>query len=254
MFILCIYSLSYCKSLSTNKKSSTQTTADNSRNSLDWDGIYRGVMPCTDCQGIQTTILLNKDLGYTLKRKYLGKSDSVFENAGKFAWNNEGNIITLSDAGGGQSLRYLVGENVLMQVDQNGNKMSGSLPDDYMLSKSNYAIVEKYWKLVELNGKPIIVDSSFTKEPHIILKEKDNKVIGNGGCNNISGTYKLGNMNRIYFSQMISTQMACPNMTTESEFLRILNMVDNFTIAGDMLVLNKARMAPLARFKTVYMK
>ena len=29
---------------------------------------------------------------------------------------------------------------------------------------------------------------------------------------------------------------------------------DNFNVVGDMLVLNKARMAPLARFKTVYMK
>ena len=33
-----------------------------------------------------------------------------------------------------------------------------------------------------------------------------------------------------------------------------LNTADSYTITGDVLVLNKAKMAPLARFKSVYMK
>jgi len=49
--------------------------------------------------------------------------------------------------------------------------------------------------------------------------------------------------------------MAClNNMEIESQFLKVLTMADNYNIVGDLLVLNKARMAPLARFKTVYMK
>ena len=43
-------------------------------------------------------------------------------------------------------------------------------------------------------------------------------------------------------------------MDLEQEFLDALQNADNFNVVGDMLVLNKARMAPLARFKTVYMK
>jgi hypothetical protein len=43
-------------------------------------------------------------------------------------------------------------------------------------------------------------------------------------------------------------------MDIESQFLQALQAADNYTIVGDMLVLNKAPMAPLARFKTVYMK
>lgn len=117
-----------------------------------------------------------------------------------------------------------------------------------------YEMVEKYWKLTELNGRPINVDILFTKEPHIILKEKDHKVLGHVGCNSISGTYTLGNLNRISFSKMISTKMACPVLDMETEFLKVLGMADSFTITGDMLVLSRARMAPLARFKTVYMK
>jgi len=42
-------------------------------------------------------------------------------------------------------------------------------------------------------------------------------------------------------------------MEIESQFLKVLTMADNYNIV-DLVVLNKARMAPLARFKTVYMK
>lgn len=48
--------------------------------------------------------------------------------------------------------------------------------------------------------------------------------------------------------------MACPRMDVEMEFLSTLEKADNFNVAGDALELNKARMAPLARFKAVYMK
>ena len=34
----------------------------NSMNSLDWEGIYTGLLPCADCEGIQTVIKLNRDL------------------------------------------------------------------------------------------------------------------------------------------------------------------------------------------------
>lgn len=39
------------------------------------------------------------------------------------------------------------------------------------------------------------------------------------------------------------------SMQLESDFLRVLEEADNYVITGDTLVLNKARMAPLARFK-----
>ena len=107
---------------------------------------------------------------------------------------------------------------------------------------------------IELNGRAIAIDSTFFKEPHIILKDGGSRVTGNGGYNNISGEYQLENTSRICFSKMISTKMACPRMELEGEFLEMLQKVDNFNVTGDMLILNKARMAPLARFKVVYLK
>ena len=239
----------FCKSQPKTTKSSISTdTVHTSKNSLDWDGIYRGVLPCADCPGIQKTIYLNKNGSYTLKVKYLGKQDSAKEYSGKFNWNEQGNTITLNE--NNQATSYFVGENRLTQLDMSGNKITGDLAGKYILSKEQYAIREKYWKLIELNGKPVKVDSSFQKEPHIIFKDEENRFVGNGGCNNFSGTYQLDEGNRIKLSQAIVTQMACANMEQESQFLRVLTMADNYNVVGDMLVLNKAKMAPLARFNT----
>src|SRR5215831_10613328 len=98
IFIFCLMLLFSCKTSSKDSKNNLQNGNENSMNSLDWDGIYRGVLPCADCAGMQTTITLNKDLTYVTKIKYLGKSDSVFESSGKFEWNKQGSIIALYDA------------------------------------------------------------------------------------------------------------------------------------------------------------
>jgi heat shock protein HslJ len=243
----------FCKLKSKATKTAMPTdTIHTSQSSLDWDGIYRGVLPCADCEGIQKTVYLNKDNSYKLKVKYIGKQDSAKEYSGTFSWNNQGNTIILNE--NTQAVSYRVGENTLTQLNMSGSKITGELANKYVLSKEKYAILEKYWKLTELMGKPVVMDSSFRKEPHIIFKDEGNRFIGNGGCNNFSGTYQLNDMNRITLSQAVATQMACPNMEVESQFFKVLTMADNYDIVGDMLVLNRARMAPLARFKTVYMK
>jgi heat shock protein HslJ len=43
-------------------------------------------------------------------------------------------------------------------------------------------------------------------------------------------------------------------MDSESMFLKALQMADTYDVRGDTLILNKARMASLARFRAVYMK
>jgi heat shock protein HslJ len=43
--------------------------------------------------------------------------------------------------------------------------------------------------------------------------------------------------------------MACPDMSTEQSFMEALRKVDNYAVKGNELSLNKARMAPLLRFR-----
>ena len=116
------------------------------------------------------------------------------------------------------------------------------------------AITEKYWKLIELNGNAVDIQS-LNREPHIILKKEDNRLNGTGGCNAFNGSYELENTTlRIKFSQVVTTMMACMNMEVESQMYKALESVDNYTISADgkYLSLNKGRMAPLARFELVH--
>lgn len=109
--------------------------ADNSYNALDWQGTYSGILPCADCEGIETTITLSNNLQYTKTTKYLGKkNDRLSKVEGAFSWNKEGSIITLQGIEDPPA-QYLVGENNLFQLDKNGNRITGESAIKYQLKK-----------------------------------------------------------------------------------------------------------------------
>jgi heat shock protein HslJ len=117
----------------------------------------------------------------------------------------------------------------------------------------NYSLTETYWKLIELNGQPVIPVEN-RREAFMILKKEGVRVHGNSSCNTFNGTYTLANETQLSFSKMASTMMACMDMKLENELLETLQRTDNFAIKGKILSLNKARMAPLAKFEAVFMK
>ncbi|MCG7754198.1 copper resistance protein NlpE N-terminal domain-containing protein [Flavihumibacter cheonanensis] len=237
-----------CKTPAT---SNSLPTGDNSMTSLDWNGVYTGVLPCADCEGIETTLQLMKDKTYTLTRNYLGKSSEPVTSSGTFTWDASGANIQLSGEDPG---KYKVGENQLMHLDKDGNRITGELAANYVLAKDVSGITEKYWKLVELNGQPVTKTDDMRKEPHMILRTAGRRVNAHGGCNSYMGSYELQPGNRIRFTKMAGTLMACPNMEVEDRFRQVLEMADNYNLNGDTLFLNKAKMAPLARFEAVYLK
>lgn len=223
--------------------------AHNSRNSVDWAGTYQGTLPCADCPGIQTTLTLQEDNGYVLQTAYLERGDSVYTESGEFTWDENGGKITL-DA---DSRKFQVGENRLFALDMEGNRITGNLADHYVLQKADDSITDKYWKLVELNGEPVLPGTT-QKEPYIRLNAVENRLEATGGCNGMGGAYELQAPNRIRFSQIVRTQMACENLEVENELGRVLESADSYHVAGDTLQLFRARMAPLARFERVASK
>ncbi|MBV5327707.1 MAG: META domain-containing protein [Chlorobium sp.] len=236
-------------------------TADNSETSLDWNGTYKGILPCADCEGIETALTLTKERTYLLESRYRGKGKQIYVEQGTFSWNTQGNTIQLS--GGKDGLgTYFVGENMLIQLDRSGQRVSGALAENYILKKtgltmaivSDATLTETYWKLTEVMGKPLKTSAMQKREAHLILKKDGSRVQGFGGCNTFFGSYGLNPGNRIHFDKIASTMMACPDMETESGFFKVLQMADNYAIQGDKLQLNKARMAPLAKFEAVYLK
>lgn len=220
---------------------------DTSRNSLDWDGSYRGFLPCADCEGILTELTLSPDGTYALQRVYWGKDQQVFSEKGTFTWDETGSFITLGSPGG--DLYFSVGENRLTQLDRAGNRIESEFADRHVLRKAGTRsdLRGTYWKLVELGGRRLETPAG-GKEAHFLLLPGSDRINGNGGCNNFMGSYEESEGSRIRFSQMATTMMACAEVDYEPEYLGVFDTADNYALNRDTLSLNRARMAPLARF------
>lgn len=115
-------------------------------------------------------------------------------------------------------------------------------------SQGNKDITGKTWKLTELNGKPIVLKSQ-KNNPYFKLNMTEMRYEGNAGCNGLGGTFEIKpDIMRIKFNQGVSTMMACEDLEIENLFTKALLTADNYSVNGNTLTLNKARMAPLAKF------
>ncbi|MCC5940796.1 MAG: copper resistance protein NlpE N-terminal domain-containing protein [Balneolaceae bacterium] len=227
--------------------SDTPPDMHTSQLALDVDGTYRGILPCADCAGIQTEITLDSEMNFVKRTVYTGRSSEVFTIEDTYSWLEDGNTIRLSGLDGDeQPAFYHVGENRLFQLDMDGNRITGDLADHYILHKSDNDLLNIYWKLIELEGEEIHVENY--REPHIVFHSGENRVTGNGSCNNFFGTFTAEEDNRISFSPIASTKMACDELDTETKFLRLLEKVESYTIEESrVLLLNGTNAEIIAR-------
>ena len=112
------------------------------------------------------------------------------------------------------------------------------------------SIFDKYWKLVEVNGTVVSTSGDSSRQAHMILNTADSRIDGNGGCNSYSGQYTLGDGNKISFSNIASTKMACDHLNTEGLFFAALGMTETYSMQNDTLTLKNAGTTALARFVT----
>lgn len=229
--------------------------AHSSQQSLDWEGYYSGTLPCADCEGIQTEILLKKDLSYVMASRYLGKSDEVFTQIGEFEWSAAGNSISLLNTGDDKAFhQYQVGENRLFKLDGQGKRITGDLAAMYVLTKRAEGPEDKYWKLVAAGGKLIEMGEHQKREAFFVMHSSGNRATGFGGCNSFSANYILSESNGLKFSETTSSMMACNDQLTESVFFEALQSAVQYTLSGDTLILlKKDDKTPLARFEAVYL-
>lgn len=226
---------------------------DNSSATLDWSGTYEGILPCADCGGIITTIVLNEDLTYSRTMLYKGKGGNPFTDSGKFSWDKQGRSILLEGANSGND-RFLVGENMLAMLDRDGNRITGELADKYILSKkttglSGDHLSGKTWKLIELNGHPVSVETEGGNGIFMIFDPAGQRIHGFGGCNQYSGSYELTEGNRVSFEGILATRLACPELSTEQAFFDALQQADAYAANEERLQLNQGRGLRLAVFE-----
>lgn len=271
LLLFVVASLASCQKPAA-KKNNVADTAHNAKNSLDYIGTYKGILPCADCQGLATEITINENATFSIKSKYLGKGEKIFVQKGNFTWNKKGTTIILTDIRNAPN-QYFVSENKLTQLDMSGKKITGELANDYVLSKQptdtfnietaeetkattvdlnsrmattttiekvnpavgKYTLAETKWKLVSLNKKK--VKQKGKKEYFLKLNSKDGKFIAFAGCNSIAGSYAMPSSNTLAFTETIMTQMACPNMALETSFTAMLEKVQGYKLEKESLIL-----------------
>lgn len=101
---------------STSSKVVTGTTQD-----LKFDGEYRTVLPCSDCVGVKTKIILDSDGTYQLYELFIGKNEEPQVSAGNYVVSDGKFEIK----GSKNTLRLGIGKGVLHVLDESGHIKEG---------------------------------------------------------------------------------------------------------------------------------
>lgn len=107
----------------------------NAKNSLDWQGLYVGTLPCASCPGFYTEVQLLGKRSYRISETAEDKGEfSTWIKRGRFAWNAGGRSIRMGQ--GSEQRQFLVQENALEQLALNGSRVTGALAPHYRLAKA----------------------------------------------------------------------------------------------------------------------
>ncbi|HUH51919.1 MAG TPA: copper resistance protein NlpE [Flavobacterium sp.] len=134
------FTLVSCKNKNQNTEGVTTTETvevidgHTSENALDWAGVYEGTLPCADCEGIETTIILNQDKSFTITEEYLKEPNLVIESKGTFSWDKAGQVVIL-EAEDDLKRNYKVVEHAIIHLDSNAKEIKGELAEHYRLAK-----------------------------------------------------------------------------------------------------------------------
>ncbi len=93
-----------------------------------WEGEYRGILPCEDCDGAETVIALNFDSTFIQNVTYIGRG-GPYESSGTFT-REAGNLVLNFDDG--SRAVYKVEAGTLSLLDDEGEEMGG---EAYVLRK-----------------------------------------------------------------------------------------------------------------------
>ncbi|GAB3300978.1 copper resistance protein NlpE N-terminal domain-containing protein [Hymenobacter tenuis] len=112
----------------------TATDKDAGAATLPLAAVYADTMPCNDCQGIVTRLVLKPDSLYELQETYLGRNEPA--NFRRGPWRVRGQVVTLEPSGNASVRRYTVeADQSLRLLDANGDPMPADQLD-YTLDRA----------------------------------------------------------------------------------------------------------------------
>lgn len=116
--------------------SSEPMSSESAETSLDWDGEYKGSLPCADCEAIKTKLKLNKDKTFELSQKYVGIKDTEQESKAKGSFTFDVKNPSIILLGAPENKKIFIGENYIQFLDEDDNKITGPMADLYILKKN----------------------------------------------------------------------------------------------------------------------
>ncbi|MBP6596814.1 MAG: copper resistance protein NlpE N-terminal domain-containing protein [Arenimonas sp.] len=184
-----------------------------SRNSLDWQGYYVGVLPCADCAGVVTTLQLATDSSFTLSSRRLAFGAAPSEQSGQFTWTTDGSAISLPTSGGASA--FSVGEGRLLQLNSDGSRPGAdtvaavltqvAAPDAELAQ----VLQDHRWTLVSAVGSDNAAIAALTDGPGFAFGFTQGRLLVEGGCNGLRAGYQLSPEGRLGISAGAATLMAC---------------------------------------------
>lgn len=93
------------------------------------------------------------------------------------------------------------------------------------------------WVLEELHGYKVVIGDYQKELPRIEIYAAENRFMGFGGCNSISGTL-FYEKDVLRFTKVISTLMACAPGNKEGEVTKALQSVTTYSIGDNRLTLS----------------
>lgn len=101
-------------------------------------GVFQGTVPCSDCQGVETTLTLQDSLAFVLTLNYIGKLTDKVEISGTYTWEEGDTLIRLQGFDPDMlPTYYAIEKGAVLQLDLDGSKIDGTLKDQYRLIKAS---------------------------------------------------------------------------------------------------------------------
>lgn len=101
-----------------------------------WVGTYAGTLPCADCPGIETEIMLHHDNTYMKSEKYLEtEGENELKEDGTITWNADKTQFTLTPNGDKAPASFKVSEGKITLLNADGTEVTGETAETYVLVK-----------------------------------------------------------------------------------------------------------------------
>ncbi len=188
-----------------------------SRDSLDWAGVYEGVLPCADCPGVKTRLTLGSDGTFERQTRRLDQETVSRTEFGQFTWHASGNVISLDAEGGGQ--QYAVGEGRLILLNRDGARPDPQAPNRELTRAAKQTSArEDLTKILENHLWTLVSATDSGNRRHdVLFPVADHPFVFSfsgaalntkGLCNSLRGSYQI-EKGQLIIGPMAATMMAC---------------------------------------------